>query len=105
MWYVAVMLCGLSGPAPCLIRAHEEPHAARPACQRAVRALSRLHGLPPGAVGRFESSSTGAGEGKAGAQPFFHLGCVAYSQADAQAGVSLPEKIAKTLGPKNGAML
>lgn len=104
MWYVAVMLCGLSGPAPCLIRTQEEPHASRVECLRARDAIAALHHLPSGAL-RGKPPSGGAAARKTGATAFFNLGCFAYSQADAADGVSVEEKLIRTLGPKAGAEL
>jgi hypothetical protein len=105
MWYVAVLMCGLSGPAPCLIQAQEEPHAARVECLRARHALAALHHLPSGAIRGKPPSSGGAAARDVASNAYFNLGCIAYSAADAADGVTVEEKIIRTLGPKAGAEL
>lgn len=105
MWYAAVVMCGLSGPAPCLIRIEEVPHVVREQCVSYVHAIARFHNLPSGALRSKQALEGSASARNLGALPFFNLGCVAYTQKDASEGIPLIEKVAKTLGPRAGAEL
>jgi hypothetical protein len=95
MWYEAVVLCGLSGPLPCIVQ-HRAPHVTRNQCLGAIHRTLKDHGLPSGAVGFVIAPSWRAAQRNPGAAPFFNAGCVA--QAD-------EESIMRALGPKSGAEL
>lgn len=105
MWYAAVVMCGLSGPAPCIIRVEEVSHVTREQCVSAVHEIARLHNLPSGALRSKLALEGSAGSRNAGSVPFFNLGCVAYTFEDIKAGTPLMEKVGKTLGPRSGAEL
>jgi hypothetical protein len=104
MWFAAVVVCGLSGPVPCDVRVEEKTHATRTECRERVHTIASLHGLPSGALQRFDTSSGQREAGKASTQ-FFNVGCVAFTEADQKAGTPLIDKIGATLGPRAGAIL
>lgn len=105
MWYAAVVMCGLSGPAPCLVRVEDTPHVVREQCVSRVHEIARLHGLPSGALRSQHALEGNASSRNVGALPFFNLGCVSYTAEDFAEGTPLMEKAGRTLGPRSGAEL
>jgi hypothetical protein len=105
MWYAAVVMCGLSGPAPCIVRIENATYETRAQCRRRTRELAGIHGLPPGALRSKRALEGSASARNLGALPFFNLGCVAFTPQDFADGTPLMEKAARTLGPRSGAEL